>query len=146
MIPSAIFEAITQDNQMNTLGIDESRVFELQSINQDETPDTRTHLIIIDMQEANSAFGAVSAINKAPRIMEISVHISWDVSRDFRAIDHILNRIDAILLPMEHVTGSDDIRVTCIAKQARTRNLQDDGWRTITRHATYGVLYDELAA
>lgn len=150
MMPMAIFEAITQDNTLSTLGINEDRVYEMQSINQDETPDANTHFVVIDMQESTvfsqTYAGMGNGITKAPRVMDIAVHISWDISRDYQPIDHILNQIDRVLCPIEHVTGSDGIRVTCIAKSGRGRNLQDDGWRTITRHATYSVLYDELAA
>jgi hypothetical protein len=60
--------------------------------------------------------------------------------------DRILNRVDDILLPIEHKTGSDGMRITCIDKQGRSGNLIDDGWKTIARNATYGVLYDESTA
>lgn len=150
MIPVAIFEALAEDEALNDLGINGNRIFELQSINQDETPDTSTYLIILDMQEstvfAATYAGMGTGIPKAPRVLELSVHISWDVSRDYEPIDHILNQADRILLAFEHVTGSDGVRITCIAKQGRSRNLQDDGWRTTTRRATYSVLYDESAA
>lgn len=150
MMPNAIYEAIVNDDALNELGITTGRVFELQSINQGETPDTTNYLVVIDMQEATGSIlqylGFETIPANPPRTMELSVHISWDKTRDYHVINRILNRIDAILLPMENVIGSDGIRVTCIDKRGRTRNLQDDGWRTTTRHAIYSVLYDESAA
>ena len=150
MMPMAIFEIITGDTTLNDLGITEDRVFELQSINQDVTPDTTTYLVIIDMQEStisSATYGGMgNGIHKAPRVMEISVHISWNVTRDYHVIDRILNRIDKLFYDTIQYTGTDGVRITSIRKQGRTRNLQDDGWQTTTRHATYTVLYDELAA
>jgi hypothetical protein len=150
MMPMAVFEALSNDEELNLLGIDGNRIYEMQSINQDETPDTSSYFIVIDMQESitlsQTYAGLSNGIPKAPRVMDVAVHISWDKTRDYFVINHILNQVDRILVPFEQITGSDGIRVTCIARTGRGRNAQDDGWRTTTRHATYSVLYDESAA
>jgi hypothetical protein len=78
--------------------------------------------------------------------MDVAVHVDWTLTREFAGIDRILNAVDAVLLPMQHRTGSDGIRVTCIRPSGRSRNLTDPGWRTITRVASYSVLADESAA
>lgn len=143
MLPMAIYESIVDDNELQNLGISEGKVFELQSV--DERPVDSGYFVVINWQES-TVYSNNTGINKAPRFMMIWVHTPQDETRDYRLIDRILNRLDDILLPIEHKTGSDGMRVTCITKQGRSGNLIDDGWKTIARNATYGVLYDETTA
>lgn len=150
MMPSAVHELLAADATLAGLGVTGDRIYEMQAIAQDERPNADTYFVVVDFQESTlfsqTYAGLQNGIPKAPRVMDIAVHISWDKSREYNVINRILNRIDAILLPAEHVTGADGVRVTCIRPSGRSRNLLDDGWRTTTRHATYGILYDETAA
>lgn len=148
MIPIAIYETLTEDQTLQNYGITTERVLELQSI--DERPFDDGCFVVINWQES-SGFGLMNGaiqntVQKPPRTMMIWVHSPSDRSRDYRILDRILNRIDELLLPIEHKLGSDDIRVSCVVKQGRSGNLTDDGWKTISRNATYGVLYDEYMA
>jgi hypothetical protein len=148
MMPSAIFEAITQSQDVIDCGVTPDRVFELQSL--DERPCSDGYFVVLDFQESTlysqTYTGMKNGIPKAPRVMVIWVHTPEDKTRDYTIIDRILNRIDDAILSLEQVTGNDGSRVTCVAKQGRSRNLKDPGWKTITRNATYGVLYDESVA
>jgi hypothetical protein len=148
MMPIAIYEALAGDATLNDLGITGDRIFELQSV--DERPFANGYWAIVNWQESTvysqTYTGMANGIPRAPRVMMVWIHTPLDNTRDYSQIDRILNRIDAILLPMIHVIGSDGVRVSCVAKQGRSGNLTDDGWKTTTRNATYGVLYDESAA
>lgn len=148
MMPVAVYESLAGDSILNDLGITGDRIFELQSV--DQRPFDEGYWLIVNWQESSvysqTYTGMSNGIPKAPRVMTIWVHTPLDSTRDYTIITRILNRIDAILLPMVHVTGSDGVRVTCVAKQGRSGNLADDGWKTTTRNATFGVLYDESAA
>ena len=149
MLPVIVYEKITQDSVLqNDFGINGSRVLELQSV--DQRPFDNGYFVIINWQESTiysqTYTGMQNGIVRAPRVMTLWVHQPLDRGRDFRPIDQILNRIDQLLLPVEQESGSDGMRVTCIAKQGRSGNLVDDAWKTITRNATYGVLYDETMA
>lgn len=148
MIPIVIYEKLADDETLQDYGVNGDRIFELQSL--DERPFDNGYFIVINWQESTvysqTYTGMGNGIPKAPRVMMVWVHTPKDQTRDYRQIDRILNRIDDLLLPMEHQTGSDNIRVTCIARQGRSGNLIDDGWKTIARNATYGVLYDESTA
>lgn len=147
MIPIAIYEAMAQDTALQALGINSNRIFELQSV--DERPFDSGHFVIVNWQESTiysqTYTGMENGIVKAPRVMTLWVHSPLDRGRDYRIIDRILNRIDLILLPFDQKIGSDGVRITCVHKQGRSGNLIDDGWKTIARNATYGVLYDEYA-
>lgn len=150
MMPIAVWESLAGDPTLNSLGITGDRIFEMQSIAEDERPNADTYFLVVDFQESTlfsqTYAGLANGIPKAPRVMEIAVHISWDKTREFNVINRILNAVDAVLLPFEHVTGSDGIRVTTIRPAGRGRNTLDPGWKTTTRHATYGILYDESVA
>lgn len=149
MIPVIIYEKLANDQYLeNECGITGDRIFELQSI--DERPCSDGYFVVINWQESTvysqTYTGMQNGITRAPRVMMLWVHSPKDLGRNYRPIDKILNRIDELLLPIEHEIGTDGIRVTCIAKQGRSGNLVDDGWKTISRNATYGVLYDETNA
>lgn len=138
MIPSIIYEKLSTDTYLTTqCGITASRVVELQSV--DQRPFDDGAFIVVNWQESSS----YGVLEKAPRVMTIWVHSPLDRGRDYRVIDKVLNRIDGILIPIEQLKGTDNVRVTCINKVGRSGNLIDDGWKTIARNATYRVLYDE---
>lgn len=142
MMPVAVWEAITADPDLNTLGINADTVFEAQSMNGDERPSVNGHFVVVDFQEQTLSV----PVNRGPRVMDIAVHVPWDITREYDEINRILNAVDSVLLPREQVTGTDGIRVTCIRPSGRSRNLSDPGWHTTTRFATYNILYDETAA
>lgn len=138
MIPLIIYEKLTTDAALTLLGITAGKVFELQSV--DERPLNSGYFVILNWQES-SLF--TNAVKRAPRALTVWVHTPLDRTRDYRTIDRILNRIDAIFADIEQQKGADGVRVTCITRQGRSGNLVDEGWKTIARNATYSVLYDE---
>lgn len=142
MMPIAVLEAITTDPDLNAFGVNAATVFEAQSINGDERPNVDGYFVVVDFQEQS----LTATVNRGPRVLDIAVHVPWDITRDYTVINRILNAIDSVLLPIEQVTGSDGIRVTCIRPFGRSRNLTDTGWQTISRFVAYSILYDEAAA
>lgn len=142
MMPSIIFETLSASSDLSNLGVDDSRILESQSV--DERPFGDGYFITISFEEI--VMSGVSKLAKGPRVCTIAVHHPWDEDRDFLPINSILNKIDELLLPLEDVAGSDGIRVTSIRRQGRSSNLVDEGWKTITRTSTYGVLYNEFDA
>jgi hypothetical protein len=142
MMPSIIYELLAQDQALNSLGITSSRIIESQSL--DSRPFNDGYFVTVSFQELTMS--TVSVIARGPRVVTIAVHRSWEIDRQYRPIDKILNRIDQILLPIENAIGTDGVRVSKVMRQGRSANMADEGWKTITRTATYGVLYDEYAA
>jgi hypothetical protein len=145
MTAQAIFDTLASDLDLDSLGITGDRIFEIQSI--DERPVHSGPFMVFKWEEATnytSAYsGSANGIDRAPRTLQIWVHIPWDETREFNLIDTILNRVDAILDEMEHVSGGDGYTVTVVRKSGRSGNLRDEGFKTITRNAVYGVLYHE---
>lgn len=141
MIPAAVFDTLATDPVLNGLGITAATIFERQSCEDNRPPIARNHFVVIDMQDT----ALTPHINRGPRAMQISVHVDRNQTRDYSVIDRILGRVGALLLPMEQLTGTDDIRVCCIRPTARSGNLTDGRWRTITRNALYSILLDDSA-
>jgi hypothetical protein len=141
MMPNLISQTLAADTILHSLGIPPERIRESQSW---DTRPQDGYFLSINFEEM--LFSRTTAIQKGPRTMAIAVHHPWDIDRDYYTLTSILNRVDELLLPLGSVAGSDGLRVTEIRRQGRSGNLTDEGWKTITRYATYGVLYDEYAA
>ena len=142
MIPSIIYEALSTSSELANLGVDSERLIESQSV--DSRPFSDGYFITVDFEEV--IMSSTTSLSRGPRSCTIAVHHPWDDDRDFGPLTSILNKIDAVLLPMEATTGGDGLRVTAVLRQGRSGNLVDEGWKTITRTATYGVLFNEYAA
>ena len=148
MIPVGVCELLENDIDLNALSITPDRIFELQSL--DSRPVQDGYCLVINWQESTlysqTYTGMHNGIDRAPRVMQIHAHGCMEQTRHYNMIDRILNRVDTILTGVEHYIGTDNVRITCIRKSGRSGNLTDEGWRTVTRTAVYGVLYDESAA
>jgi hypothetical protein len=84
-------------------------------------------------------------IRRGPTLMTLAGHIPWDDGRDYTDIHRALNFAQKAFEFIENQIGSDGVRVTLLTPLARSSNGSDEGWKTITKTATYGVLYDESA-
>lgn len=136
MRPSLIYELLDLDNTLRVILGGTGRIREAQSV--DERWVDTGHMVTLNMAEMD-----MRSIGKGPRTLEVNVHKPWDIDRDYTSIDGILSRIDYLLLPVENEYGSDNVRVSQIRRIGRSGNDVDEAWRTITRQATFGVLWDE---
>lgn len=139
MMPSLIWEVMADSQELGNLGITPDRIIEAQSI--DTRPFNDGYFIVVSFEEELPALAGLLA----PRTVIIAVHSPWDDTRDFAPLTRILNLIDKVILPIESQYGEDGVRVSQVRRSGRSGNLSDEGWRTITRTATYGVSYDESA-
>jgi hypothetical protein len=142
MMPNLLYQKLANDSELFKLGINSTRVIESQSV--DERPFNDGYFITVAFEELLLA--SPSKLSRGERTVTVAVHRNWEIDRDFSSIDKILNRIDILLLNVENESGTDGVRVTSIRRSGRSGNMADEGWKTITRTSTYGVLYDEYAA
>lgn len=141
MKPIIIYEKLSSNSVLNSLGINGNSIFELQSL--DERPNLSCFLVINWQDSTQNFFNSQSFNLNIPRTMTLWVHQPWDITRDYSIIDKALNEVDKELLSLEQNLGTDSIRVSCVDKISRSGNLMDEAWKTIARNATYRVLYDE---
>jgi len=144
MQPSIIYETLANDDLLaGLLGTTapiqpNTRIFELQSLNERPNVDNG-YFIILDFQESDQ----LNRHRLGPRILQIWVHTPLEWGADYDHIVRIQNQIDRLIMPLELIAGNDGVRLTLIEKHGRSRNTTDPGWKTATRNALYGVLYDE---
>ena len=142
MMPNLIYQKLANDPELVALGVTPDRIIESQSV--DERPFSDSYFVTVAFEEMLVA--SPSRLSRGERTVTVAVHRSWEIDRDYVPIDRILNRIDEILLNVENEIGTDGVRVTSVRRSSRSGNMADEGWKTITRTSTYGVLYDEYAA
>ena len=144
MMPNIIYRTLAEDEQLELLLGGPNRIREAQDITERVAQDGFWVSISFD----ETIISMPSAISRGPRTVTIAVHRPEELGRDYDSITSILNRIDELILPLEDIAGTDGIRVASIrrAPNARSGNLVDEGYRTATRWAAYGVLHQEYAA
>lgn len=152
MTASVLMELLKDDDILNDDLEVAGHYYELQTLGTgtDGRPRHDGPFVVFNWQESTNFSqtyaGMQNGLDKAPRVLQLWVHIPYRISTDYDDINRILNRINMIFKPLEHAKGTDNQRVTMVRTAGRSANLTDEGYQTITRHATYGVLYDELAA
>jgi len=138
MRPSLIYDKLIANTGLISLGITADRVIESQSI--DDRPFQTGLFITVSFEETvwNSPIGT------GPVNTTIAAHIPWDDGRDYTDIHLALNYIQEQFREIENEIGSDDVLVSQVQATGRGANQSDEGWKTITKTATYRVSYREL--
>lgn len=139
MRPALIYDLISTDATLAGYGVTD--VVESQSI--DERPNDANYFVTIRIAE--EVFTQVP-VPHGPYTMIITVHKSWDQSRDYAPINRILRRVEQLLLPIENLVGTDGVRVAQVRRRGWSENQTDEGYKTIKRWATFAVSHDEFAA
>lgn len=138
MSRAAIYDALINDATLNSMGIDSTTVFINYSL--DEKPSVSGPFVILRWEgEEQNPFPGV----RSPRVLTIWVHYPLELGPNFLMIDNRLDAIDDVLLAMEHVSGSDGQRVTCVRATGRSGDLKDEAFQTIVRNAAYQILSRE---
>lgn len=145
MSRDVIWNVITTDTELNALGIDSSAVFP--NYANDKRPRDDGPFIILRWENQSylgastlGGFGSGTGMGRGPRDLTVWAHLPREISSDFTRLDEILDRLDDILSPLEHVDGDDGYTLTCVRATGRGGDSTDDGYSTITRNAGYKVL------
>lgn len=140
----ALIETLLKnDGTLAGLGIAQWAVFNQHDIS--ERPRNDGPFLVIRWEESTISSqtytGMRDGVGRAPRVLTVWAHSPIEISTDFEALDAILDRIDKILAPLENSPGTDGYTITQIQFNGRSGDLKDDGFQTVTRNATYSVLY-----
>lgn len=140
MSRAAIYSAISSDDALNDLGIDEDSLFTNYSM--DEKPLESGPFVILRWEDQKPpVFSDVDQpITKSARTLTVWAHYPVESSTDFTRVDAILNRIDEVLRVLEQVSGDDGEIVTLVTVFGRSGDLHDEAFKTISRNARYEVL------
>lgn len=133
---------LKSDATLAGLGVDEDSVFTQHDLK--ERPKTDIFVVVRweeSMNFAQTYTGMSNGLTRAPRVLTIWVHSLEEVSTDFEHIDQIIDRIDNMFAEVEDEPGTDGYTITTIRNSGRSGDLEDEVLRTVTRNASYAVLY-----
>ncbi len=135
MSRAAIFDALTTDTALNSLGITSDSVFPNYSL--DERPVNNGPFLILRWGTGNGKFwDNVEGL----RALNIWAHYPLEVTEDHHDIDLLLKAVDSVMLSMEQVSGVDGKTVTCVRATGCSNDMKDEGFQTISRYNSYEVL------
>lgn len=134
MSRSVILNAIETNSDLNAAGINENTVFA--SYSKEIAPVTDGPFVILRWFEHPKQQGF-----DGPRVLEVWAHMPEKLSTDYGHLDNILNLVDRAILPLTQVVGEDGYYLTEVTPSGKSRDLVDRTYKTITRNASYGVLY-----
>jgi hypothetical protein len=131
----AVIDTLLADVTLNSLGVHSDSLFQSRGL--DERPKNQAPFVLVDWQDQG---GNIFDRVKPPRRVMIWVHWPSELSNDYSKIDTVLDRIENVLLDMEHVTGDDGYTITCVRATGRSADLKDEGLHTFCRWAAFEVL------
>lgn len=130
-----VFEAIASNEELNSLGIQESSIFHNYSL--EERPITGGPFIILRWGEMDRPpFPEV----KSPVRLTLWAHWPLEETNDFTRIDRLIDICDEALESIVDTSGSDGYTVTCVRSLGRSGDFKDDGFQTISKNSSYEVL------
>jgi len=136
MSRAAVFDAIVSDEDLNIIGINENSVFHNFSL--EERPIASGPFAILRWGE----------IDRPPFIgvnppMRLTIWFHWpsEETNDFSKLDNAIDICDNLLSGLGGESGIDGYTVTCVRPTGRSGDLKDDGFQTITKNASYEVLF-----
>ena len=71
-------------------------------------------------------------------VLTVWAHEARESSTDYGKLNEILDRVEEILLNNIHVSGADGV-LTTVTYNGRSGELNDEGYKTITRNAAFSV-------
>lgn len=149
MSRAAVFRALADDPELNGMGVREDTIFPNYAM--DQSPTRKGMFVILrwtaqdfaggsSIRSARSFRGTAVTKGRGARNFEVWVHCPKELANDFGDIDVVLDRIEDVLLGMEHVKGADGQTVTCIQSTGRSPDTLDQGFDTVSRNASFEIL------
>lgn len=129
---AAVFDLLTGDPALNNLGITADTVWPAQAV---DVPPRDGPFLILRWEEESVTFNMFGRAE----VLTIWAHHSRESLRDFAPLVAILNRVTEVLTSAMHVEGADGT-LTTVDYNGMSPDLNDEGYKTITKNAAYKVL------
>lgn len=129
---AAVYTLLATDGLLQDLGVAYGNVWPAQAL--DVAP-RNSRFLILRWEETNVAPGRGSE----SEILTVWAHCPREMSTDFVPLREILNRVTEILTSAAHITGADGT-LTCVDYNGMSPDLNDEGYKTITKNAAYTVV------
>lgn len=128
---AAVFSLLATDGDLQDLGVAYGNIWPAQSL---DTAPRNSRFLILRWEETTVAFGRTGS-----EVLTVWAHCPREISTDFAPLDEILNRVTEILISAEHAPGADGV-LTCVGYNGKSPDLNDEGYKTITKNAAYTVV------
>jgi len=131
---AAVFTLLTTDEALyNVYGINANRVWDAQAL--DTPPRGGGPFLILRWEEETTVF------NQFGRSEQLTVwaHQDRETSRDFLVLRKVLERVTELLMAATGVDGADGT-LDQVTYQGMSANLNDEGYKTITKNCAYKVV------
>jgi hypothetical protein len=128
---AAVYSLLATDGPLQDLGVAYGNIWPAQAL---DTAPRNSRFLILRWEEVTRAFGRVES-----EVLTIWAHCPREISTDFVPLVEILNRVTDILAGAVHEPGSDGT-LTCVDYNGMSPDLNDEGYKTITKNAAYKVV------
>jgi hypothetical protein len=128
MTARAAVHSLIQGDSVITQDLGVGGVYAAESV---DTPPEEL-VIVIRWLETEKAFGTTG-----PTPLQIWVH---DTQRDYGRITDVLKRLKDLLPATIHLPGEDGWTLSTAEWRGESRDLYDDGYKTVTRYAEFSAV------
>ena len=129
---AAVFSLLATDGPLQDLGVAYGNIWPAQAM---DTAPRHTRFLILRWEEVTLAPGKGSK----QEVLTVWAHCPRELSTDYVPLLDILNRVTEVLVSAVHVAGADGI-LTCVDYNGMSPDLNDEGYKTITKNAAYNVV------
>jgi hypothetical protein len=133
MSRAAFHDALCNDSELNSFGLDDDSIFHNWS--SEELPREDGPFIILRWGRTPAPMfnGEV----KGPESVRVWVHWPIKLTNDFFKIINILDAVDRVVKELRDVAGVDGYTLSFVTIGDRSEDFTDDGFGTITKNAEY---------
>lgn len=131
MSRDAIYNLLKSDSELLSLGITPARVW---GSNATDTPDRNGPFLVIAFGTKIKSFGSEGYNN-----VTVWAHMPKELERSYRTLDPILERVKELMDSAVQVSGTDGYVLTATSWQGDSVDLEDDGYKTLTRNTSFRV-------
>lgn len=128
---AAVYSLLATDGDLQDLGVAYGNIWPAQAM---DTAPRNSRFLILRWEEETVAFKRVGR-----EVLTVWAHCPRETSTDFTPLDAILNRVTEILTSATHAEGADGV-LTCVDYNGKSPDLNDEGYKTITKNAAYTVV------
>lgn len=129
---AAVYSLLAADGQLQALGVAYGNIWPAQAL---DTAPRNSRFLILRWEETTLARGRASQ----QEVLTVWAHCPREMSTDYVPLIAILNRVTEILTSAVHVPGADGT-LTCVDSNGMSPDLNDEGYKTITKNAAYTVV------
>ena len=129
---AAVYSLLATDGPLQDLGVAYGNIWPAQAL---DTAPRNSRFLILRWEERTPAPGRGSEAE----VLTVWAHCPREMSTDFVPLLEILNRVTDILTGAVHEPGADGT-LTCVDYNGMSPDLNDEGYKTITKNAAYKVV------